>query len=157
MSPVPTGGECSVGGAPGTPVIITSSNRGFCKSGEEMDSERSQNIGYQYLCHLEEAKNWIGACIREEMPATTDLEESLRNGVYLAKLGHFFAPNIVPFRKIFDPDFKKFEMSGLHFKHTDNINYFLQAVRHVGLPEVMYKINVSVIFTKLTFFRVQKS
>jgi Ras GTPase-activating-like protein IQGAP1 len=121
------------------PVPATSSgpeaHRGW-KTGDEMDEERQQNVAYQYLCHLEEAKNWISACIGEELPQTTDLEEGLRNGVYLAKLAHFFAPDIVPLKKIFDPDFVKFHETGLHFRHTDNINYFLQALRYVGLPDV---------------------
>ena len=34
------------------------------------------------------------ACIREELPAVTQLEENLRNGVILAKLGHFCAPQV---------------------------------------------------------------
>ena len=34
----------------------------------------------------------------EELPATTELEEGLRNGVFLAKLAHFMAPTVVPIR-----------------------------------------------------------
>ena len=37
-------------------------------------------------------------CIMEELPATTELEEGLRNGVFLAKLAHFMAPTVVPIR-----------------------------------------------------------
>ena len=40
-------------------------------------------MAYQYLCHLEEAKKWIEKCLGEELPGTTDLEDSLRNGVIL--------------------------------------------------------------------------
>lgn len=125
------------------------------KTGDEMDEARLQNVAYEYLCRLEEVKNWIQRCIGEELPQTTDLEvktdsrliqiifklpfglqEGLRNGIYLAKLANFFAPDVVPSKKIFDPDFTKYLESGLHFRHTDNINYFLQAVRAIGLPEV---------------------
>ncbi len=28
-------------------------------SAEEMDERRRQNIAYEYLCHLEEAKQWV--------------------------------------------------------------------------------------------------
>ena len=101
-----------------------------------MDTERGEGIAYEYLCHLEEAKKWMEECIKEQMPASTDLEENLRNGVYFAKLGHFCAPNVVPKRKIFDADQKKWESRGLHFKHTDNINFYLTALREIGLPEV---------------------
>ena len=40
-------------------------------------------------------------CIMEELPATTELEEGLRNGVFLAKLAHFMAPTVVPIRSDF--------------------------------------------------------
>ena len=46
--------------------------------------------------------------------------------MYLAKLAHFFAPAVVAARKIFDADLAKYAAQGLHFRHTDNINYFLQ-------------------------------
>ena len=46
----------------------------------------------------QEAKQWMEECIKEELPATTELEEGLRNGVILAKMGHFMAPTVVPLR-----------------------------------------------------------
>ena len=79
---------------------------------------------------------WMEHCLKEELPESTELEEGLRNGVYLAKLGHFFSPTAVPLRKIYDKDFKRFEVKGLHFKHTDNINHFYRAMEHIGLPRV---------------------
>ena len=30
------------------------------------------------------------------------------------------------------------QMKGLHFKHTDNFNFWLATLRHVGLPKVTY-------------------
>ena len=117
-----------------------------------MDNERKEGTAYEYLCHLEEAKKWIEECIKEELPSSTVLEENFRNGVYFAKLGHFCAPNVVPKRKIFDPEHKKWETSGLHFKHTDNINFFLAALRETGLPEV--KITVEVIGLKTNILRL---
>lgn len=44
------------------------------------------------------------ACLGEELPAPTQLEEALRNGVILAKLGQHFAPTAVPLKKIYDPE-----------------------------------------------------
>ena len=49
-----------------------------------------RSVAYEYLCHLEEAKKWMEACVEEDLPPTSDLEEGLRNGVFLAKLAHFF-------------------------------------------------------------------
>ncbi|CAH1797463.1 unnamed protein product [Owenia fusiformis] len=107
-------------------------------SAEQMDLQRTENVAYQYLCHLEEAKVWIQACINEQLPATTELEEGLRNGVALAKLGHFFSKQTVPFKKIYDPDQKKYEMRGLHFRHTDNINHWLKAMEEIKFPKIFY-------------------
>ncbi|XP_063001981.1 ras GTPase-activating-like protein IQGAP3 [Elgaria multicarinata webbii] len=103
-----------------------------------MDEKRRQNIAYQYLCHLEEAKRWMEACLREDLVSPTELEESLRNGVILAKLGHFFAPDVCPLRKIYDLDQARFKACGLHFRHTDNINRWRDAMSRVGLPTIFH-------------------
>ncbi|XP_075186392.1 ras GTPase-activating-like protein IQGAP3 [Anomaloglossus baeobatrachus] len=100
---------------------------------DEMDEQRRQNVAYQYLCHLEEAKRWMESCLNEELPPPTELEESLRNGVVLAKLGNFFAPEIVPLKKIYDGDQLRYRAAGLHFRHTDNINHWRHAMSHIGL------------------------
>ncbi|XP_053134397.1 ras GTPase-activating-like protein IQGAP3 isoform X2 [Hemicordylus capensis] len=105
---------------------------------DEMDAQRHRNVAYQYLCRLEEAKRWMEACLEEELASPTELEESLRNGVILAKLGHFFAPDVVPRRKIYDLDQAHFKACGLHFRHTDNINRWREAMSHVGLPTIFH-------------------
>ncbi|KAL7887531.1 hypothetical protein AOLI_G00052520 [Acnodon oligacanthus] len=105
---------------------------------EEMDERRIQNVAYQYLCRLEEAKRWMEACLNEELPAPTELEEALRNGVLLAKLGHCFAPNVVPLKKIYDIDQERYKAVGLQFRHTDNINHWRNAMVEVGLPSIFY-------------------
>ncbi|XP_039558072.1 ras GTPase-activating-like protein IQGAP3 [Passer montanus] len=105
---------------------------------DEMDEQRRQNVAYQYLCHLEEAKRWMEACLGEGLPPPTELEETLRNGVLLAKLGHCFAPAIVPLKKIYDPEQTRYKTAGLHFRHTDNINYWRDAMSHVGLPSIFH-------------------
>ncbi|XP_034466627.1 ras GTPase-activating-like protein IQGAP3 [Hippoglossus hippoglossus] len=105
---------------------------------EQMDEQRIQNVAYQYLCRLEEAKRWMEACLVEELPAPTDLEEGLRNGVILAKLGHRFAPNSVPLKKIYDPEQQRYQAVGLQFRHTDNINHWRNAMTKLGLPAIFY-------------------
>ncbi|KAK1151497.1 ras GTPase-activating-like protein IQGAP3 [Acipenser oxyrinchus oxyrinchus] len=105
---------------------------------EEMDEQRIQSVAYQYLCHLEEAKRWMEACLNEELPAPTELEEGLRNGVLLAKLGHCFAPHIVPLKKIYDCQQERYKATGLHFRHTDNINHWRNAMAQVGLPSIFH-------------------
>lgn len=54
---------------------------------------------------------WIQACINEDLPPTTELEEGLRNGVFLAKLGHFFAQSVVPIKRIYDKDQTRYHVS----------------------------------------------
>jgi len=55
--------------------------------------------------------SWIEACIGEDIPAAEELEESLRNGVVLAKLAHFITPNIVPLHKVHDLDLSHYNVS----------------------------------------------
>uniref|UniRef100_A0A671R1J3 Ras GTPase-activating-like protein IQGAP1 n=1 Tax=Sinocyclocheilus anshuiensis TaxID=1608454 RepID=A0A671R1J3_9TELE len=107
-------------------------------SAEEMDERRRQNIAYEYLCHLEEAKQWMEACLGEQLPPTTELEHGLRNGVYLGKLAKFFAPQLVSEKKIYDRDQSRYKHSGLHFRHTDNTVQWLRAMESVGLPKIFY-------------------
>ncbi|KAK1158164.1 ras GTPase-activating-like protein IQGAP1 [Acipenser oxyrinchus oxyrinchus] len=105
---------------------------------EEMDERRQQNMAYEYLCHLEEAKRWMEACLDEELPPTTELEEGLRNGVYLAKLGNFFSPRVVSLKKIYDHEQTRYKATGLHFRHTDNVIQWLNAMNEIGLPKIFY-------------------
>ncbi|XP_048360249.1 ras GTPase-activating-like protein IQGAP3 [Sphaerodactylus townsendi] len=120
------------------------SGQGLPRSGyerltaDEMDEKRRQNEAYQYLCRLEEAKRWMETCLKEDLALPTELEESLRNGVILAKLGHFFAPDVVPLRKIYDLGQARFKACGLHYRHTDNINYWREAMSHIGLPAIFH-------------------
>uniref|UniRef100_A0A8C5I569 IQ motif containing GTPase activating protein 2 n=1 Tax=Gouania willdenowi TaxID=441366 RepID=A0A8C5I569_GOUWI len=107
-------------------------------SAEEMDERRYQNIAYEYLCHLEEAKRWMEACLDEDLPPTTELEEGLRNGVYLGKLAHFFAPKMVSIKRIYDRDQARYKSKGLHFRHTDNTVQWLRAMESVGLPKIFF-------------------
>ena len=86
----------------------------------------------------EEVKTWISECISEDLPSASEFEKTLSNGVYLAKIGHFCAPHIVQYNKIFDIDQQQWKKCGLHFKHTENINHFLLAMKDVGLPEVRH-------------------
>jgi Ras GTPase-activating-like protein IQGAP2/3 len=93
------------------------------------DTQRHLIQAYEYLCHVGEAQQWIEGCLGEELGfGVVDMEESLRNGVVLAKLVKIFQGEAVV-RRIY-------EAPKLDFRHSDNINYFFNFVRHVGLPEV---------------------
>ncbi|KAG0056318.1 hypothetical protein BGZ83_005686 [Gryganskiella cystojenkinii] len=97
------------------------------RGGRWMDQSRKQVQAYDYLCHIGEAKEWIEACIGEEIDAITTLEQSLRNGVVLAKLARYFDPTSVK---------KIFEHPVLQYKHSDNINCLFKAMRKLKLPEI---------------------
>uniref|UniRef100_A0A670KGI8 IQ motif containing GTPase activating protein 1 n=1 Tax=Podarcis muralis TaxID=64176 RepID=A0A670KGI8_PODMU len=102
------------------PVLFGGSGWGagpWRMTAEEMDERRRQNVAYEYLCHLEEAKRWMEACLNEELPPTTELEEGLRNGVYLAKLGNFFSPKVVSLKKIYDREQTRYKV-GKHFSSS---------------------------------------
>lgn len=53
------------------------------------------------------------ACLDEDLPPTTELEEGLRNGVYLGKLANFFAPKMVSVKRIYDRDQSRYKVSPL--------------------------------------------
>ncbi|OWK09173.1 hypothetical protein Celaphus_00015232 [Cervus elaphus hippelaphus] len=78
------------------------------------------------------------ACLGEDLPPTTELEEGLRNGVYLAKLGNFFSPKVVSLKKIYDREQTRYKATGLHFRHTDNVIQWLNAMGEIGLPKIFY-------------------
>lgn len=104
----------------------------------DIDEIMQENAAYEYLCRLEEAKLWMQECIQESLPRSTELEAQLRNGVYLAKLVNFIAPHVVPLKKIFDIEQLVYRKSGLHYRHTDNINYWILSMKAVGLPSYFY-------------------
>ncbi|TSM85920.1 Ras GTPase-activating-like protein IQGAP1 [Bagarius yarrelli] len=99
---------------------------------EQMDERRRQNIAYEYLCHLEEAKQWMEACLDEELPSTTELEEGLRNGVYLGKLAKFFAPKLVSDKKIYDRDQTRYK---IFYPETTDV------YDRKNMPKVIYCIH----------------
>lgn len=68
---------------------------------------------------------WIQACINEELPPTTELEEGLRNGVYLAQLGHFLAPQVVPLKKIYDKDQSRYQVRQIKIQLIEFPHYIL--------------------------------
>ena len=53
---------------------------------------------------------WMEACLEDELPPTTAMEQALRNGVFLARLSNFFAPEVVPLKKIYDIDESKYRV-----------------------------------------------
>lgn len=74
--------------------------------------------------------------LNEPLPPTINLEENLRNGVYLAKIGNFIAPNKVPLSRIYDIFQHRYKSAGLQFRHTDNINYWIEALKSIGFPKI---------------------
>ncbi|KAM0672782.1 cellular morphogenesis/cytokinesis regulation [Ordospora colligata] len=100
----------------GTDVHVTS---------EEMDMERRNTKAYEYLCRLEEAKTWIGEFVN--VPETfEEFEDEMKRGMVLAEVCRAFAPRCVK---------SVFNGSILQYRHTDNINYFLDGIVQVGLPK----------------------
>ncbi|KAJ2850636.1 iqgap- protein [Coemansia brasiliensis] len=107
------------------------------------DEERHNLAAYEYLCHVSEAKEWIEACIQEALPDISELEDSLRDGVALAKLARTFCPEAVG--RIYQQPAQQQQMplgAGVRrrfvFKYTDNINFFLRAIRQVRLPRLFH-------------------
>ncbi|KAJ1914923.1 iqgap- protein [Mycoemilia scoparia] len=107
------------------------------RTGNWCDIERKHIAAYEYLCHVGEAREWIGLCIKEKLPPVGEFEESLRNGIALAKLARYIRPEIVG--KIYESDPNKAgKKRRLEFRHTDNINYFIAMIQEVGLPYLFH-------------------
>lgn len=104
----------------------------------EVDIIRQDNLAYEYLCHLEETKVWLESCLKITLPRVMELEDRLRNGVLLAKLGNFIAPSTVPISCIYDRDERRYKTAGLQYRHTDNINYWLKSLNVVNLPKIFH-------------------
>ncbi|SCU99073.1 LAFA_0G21836g1_1 [Lachancea sp. 'fantastica'] len=85
---------------------------------------------YEFLCRVREAKEWISEVIGEELPSEVELisGNSLRDGVYLAKITQTINPKLV----------KKIVPAGtsLQYTHTQNINAFFHLVEEVGVPDL---------------------
>ncbi|KAJ2884616.1 iqgap- protein [Coemansia aciculifera] len=114
------------------------------QAGNWCDLERQNLAAYEYLCHVCEAKEWMEACIAEELPGIATIEDSLRDGVALAKLAQKFCPEAVG--KIYQspadsgatPQISSGVRRRFVFKYTDNINFFLRAIRQVRLPRLFH-------------------
>jgi hypothetical protein len=50
------------------------------------------------------------ACLKSELPPASELESALRNGVIVAKLALFFAPEKIKEKNIYDLDEKVFKV-----------------------------------------------
>ncbi|KAF7722402.1 hypothetical protein EC973_003178 [Apophysomyces ossiformis] len=98
-------------------------------SSQWMDKQRNTLLAYEYLCHIGEAKEWIESCLQEEIDPIIKLEESMRDGVVLAKLAAKFAPGTV--QKIVIDTKRK-------FRQSENINSFFNALVIVRLPNIFW-------------------
>ncbi|ADM12496.1 putative RasGAP domain-containing protein [Encephalitozoon intestinalis ATCC 50506] len=112
-------------------------------SSEDMDLERRNTRAYEYLCRLEEAKSWLGD-FTSVPESFEEFEEEMRKGVILTDICKVFAPNSVK---------NVFVDCTLQYRHTDNINYFLSGVSHIGLPEYFH-FEVIDLYEKKNFVKV---
>ncbi|KLT44776.1 hypothetical protein CC85DRAFT_242013 [Cutaneotrichosporon oleaginosum] len=93
-----------------------------------MDRTRHELAAYEYLCHVGEAQQWIEGCLDEELGfGVTEMEQGLRDGVVLAKLARVFQGEEIV---------KRIWTEAKHrFRQSDNINYFINFLRTVGMPD----------------------
>lgn len=87
------------------------------------------------------ANSWMEAVLGEQLPPAAQLEEGLRNGIYLARLAHIVTPEDVPLNRIYDREQKRYKIAGLQFRHTDNINYWIKSLKSTNLPRVSDEIH----------------
>lgn len=137
-----TGPGASSTGAGG----MQSGNLPFALAGSSkwMDTQRHLLQAYEYLCHCGEAKQWMEACVSESLGAVVDMENEMRDGVFLAKVARHFEPQLVP---------RIFTHPKLQYRHTDNVNFFFRFVHHVGLP-VFFHFELTDLYEKKNFPKV---
>ncbi|RCI02487.1 hypothetical protein CU098_008645 [Rhizopus stolonifer] len=92
---------------------------------------------HEYLCHIGEAIEWIESFLNEKIDDNDNkeasilhLEQTLHDGVVLAKLAKRIDPNIIGDIISSDAKFK--------FLRSNNINAFLTVIREVGLPSIFW-------------------
>ncbi|MCO5597450.1 hypothetical protein L7F22_051528 [Adiantum nelumboides] len=99
---------------------------------------------YEYLCHCGEAKEWMEHNVGEELGAVVDMENEMRDGIFLAKLARKFEPECVP---------RIFTHPKLQYRHTDNTNYFFRCLERVGLPP-SFNFELTDLYEKKNFPKV---
>ncbi|KAF7682880.1 Ras GTPase-activating-like protein IQGAP1 [Astathelohania contejeani] len=98
-------------------------------TGDEMDWERRERQAYEYLCHLEEARQWLESVVGRYEGTLGEWEQEMKKGIILASVMAVFSPQSVK---------KIFREGVLQYRHTDNINYFLDGLSTLGLPKIFY-------------------
>lgn len=131
-------------GKSGNALSPTVSSLPFTASSKWMDTQRHLLQAYEYLCHCGEAKQWMEACVGEALGAVVEMENEMRDGVFLAKLARHFEPALVP---------RIFAHPKLQYRHTDNVNYFFKFVHYVGLP-VFFHFELTDVYEKKNFPKV---
>lgn len=112
-------------------------------SSEQMDNERLNTRTYDYLCRLEEAKAWVSE-ICKVPESYEEFEEEMRKGIFLAKIAKFYNNESVPYI---------FTDKTLQYRHTDNINFFLNTLLILKLPR-HYFFEVIDLYEKKNFPKV---
>ncbi|KAJ5074670.1 patterned expression site [Anaeramoeba ignava] len=95
----------------------------------ELDQKRKKQLALEYLTHLQEIKEWIEEVLSIDLGSPADLGISLQNGVVLAKIALKFSPQFVG---------QIVTSKILSFKHTDNINYFLEMQKFFKIPDIIF-------------------
>ncbi|EEB12424.1 ras GTP-ase activating protein with iq motif, putative [Pediculus humanus corporis] len=101
----------------------------------KVNNFHQNSVAYEYLCRIEEVKLWMESILNEPLPPTILIEENLRNGVYLAKIGNFIAPERVPLSRIYDIFQHKYKSVGLQPQHAENVSYWVKALKSINLPK----------------------
>lgn len=97
----------------------------------EIDNTRENNKAYQYLCHVEECKQWIEGMIMKSYRDITDFETQITNGIDLCLLATTYAKERIE-RIYYGKEKKQGEND---YKYTDNIYFFIDSMRFIKLPE----------------------
>ncbi|PWZ01991.1 hypothetical protein BCV70DRAFT_171458 [Testicularia cyperi] len=132
---------------PGTMALgrpSATSSLPFSSGSKWMDTQRHLLQAYEYLCHCGEAKEWMEHNVGEQLGHVVEMENEMRDGIFLAKLAKRFEPECVP---------RIFVHTKLQYRHTDNINYFFAFINKVGLPH-FFHFELTDLYEKKNFPKV---
>ncbi|KAM0688581.1 iqgap- protein [Conglomerata obtusa] len=136
---------------------------------QQIDTTRTSNNSYLYLCRLEECRKWLEAMLNKQYRDLTHFEDELPTGIDLCLLALQYAPESI--KKIYygkkneshtinssyenqnhdKDDNKNFENEMeldenrllKDYRYTDNIFFFISSLKTINLPDVFIFDTVS--------------
>lgn len=104
----------------------------FPISADEMDSRRLYQKEYDYLCYMAQARDWISRLTDTPMNNNIEFKNCIRKGEIFVKLASVLTQTRI----------RIYENEDLVYRHTDNHNLFLRALRKLNMRECYLYVTI---------------